>query len=101
MSNQIHISNCPVCGAFPTQFVEGGEGGTSYCKFIGGQHWRPIGTIPHEMEVVLAINSNGCQAVINMISATGVGHFIDDDGAHPRLSCITHWMPLPEPPEAA
>lgn len=32
----IEVGNCPVCGAFPTQFVNGGESGTSYCKFAGG-----------------------------------------------------------------
>lgn len=31
----IEIGNCPTCGAFPVQFINGGEHGTSYCLFVG------------------------------------------------------------------
>lgn len=60
--------------------------------------WRPIDSLPHDCGAFLAVNSNGCQAVLNMVSATGIGYFIDDDGAHARLSEITHWQPLPLSP---
>ena len=60
--------------------------------------WRPMDELPHEMGAVLVRNSIGCMAIVNMISATGMGYWMDDDGAHERISDMTGWMP---PPAAA
>ena len=60
--------------------------------------WRPMSDLPHEMGTVLVQNSIGCMAIVNMISATGMGYWMDDDGAHERISDLTGWMP---PPAAA
>jgi hypothetical protein len=54
MSRQVSVGNCPVCGAFPTQFVDGGKNGTSYCRFIGDDK-RPTNRKPNARKSVRSV----------------------------------------------
>ena len=39
------------------------------------------------------------QKVWSMAGGEVINALIDSENVHPFASCITHWMPLPEPPE--
>lgn len=64
--------------------------------------WQPIGTAPKDGTWVLTYSGHGIHAA-HYFSFLGWQLFetAEYDNEYSTLDDVTHWMPLPSPPEAA
>lgn len=61
--------------------------------------WRPIEEAPEDTPVILASPQTWPEPCWEV--SVGVGSVTNFEGGQTRHGYATHWMPLPEPPEAA
>jgi hypothetical protein len=62
--------------------------------------WEPIETAPKNRTDILLVNSNSRCTVGSWSNTVHGDGETWRDGNHKIISWVTHWMPLPEPPNA-
>lgn len=61
--------------------------------------WIKVKDRPAEKGAILAFNAAYGEGHIHKAHCVGDDHILDDCLYANRLYKVTHWMPLPEPPE--
>ena len=59
---------------------------------MNNNEWRPIETAPFDDTMVLIFMPSGCQIWVDLIDHDSTPDWWRSRG-------VTHWMPLPEPPQ--